>query len=279
MKKDVKNIIIAFIGGAILFGTAGVFAGQYIAVENPFPVKLNSENVSIQGYNIEDSTYFKLRDIADIIGNFTVDFHNDTIQLSKDGYVYDNTDNSTVVSQNTSDYVTDARNETTEFGKQKKVPYIMIDSPDVKAINDRINERYIIHSSFSEDEIRSIDYTCYMYNNLLSVTVFMSTGVNDFEQCDAYVIDVTDGSRVTNTELLATAGHTPEEYIDFIRTFTENNLNPMVVRDYSEYIFTDEFINADVPLFVDDYGQLYSYVSVHGLGTLCKIGATGWYLQ
>ena len=87
MKKE----IISFVAGAVLFGTAGVFAGQYTAVENPFPVQLNGEEVSVEGYNIDGSTYFKLRDIADIVGGFTVDFFNNTIQLAKDGYVYDNT--------------------------------------------------------------------------------------------------------------------------------------------------------------------------------------------
>ena len=33
--------------------------------------------------------YFKLRDIADVVGGFNVDFKNNTIRLSKDGYVYE----------------------------------------------------------------------------------------------------------------------------------------------------------------------------------------------
>ncbi|MDD6563927.1 MAG: hypothetical protein PUF08_02475 [Clostridiales bacterium] len=73
----------------MVFGTIGVFAGQYIATDNPFPIQLNGSNVSMEGYNIDGSTYFKLRDIADTVGGFSVDFNNNTIQLSKDGYVYD----------------------------------------------------------------------------------------------------------------------------------------------------------------------------------------------
>ena len=42
----------------------------------------------MEGYNINGSTYFKLRDIANTIGGFNVDFQNNTIQFSKDGYVY-----------------------------------------------------------------------------------------------------------------------------------------------------------------------------------------------
>lgn len=86
-----KQIIISFLSGAVLFGSIGVFAGQYMATENMFPVQLNGKYVSIEGYNINNSTYFKLRDIADTVGGFTVNFQNNIIQLSKDGYIYNNT--------------------------------------------------------------------------------------------------------------------------------------------------------------------------------------------
>lgn len=85
-----KQFIIGFTTGAVIFSAVGAFAGQYIAIENPFPIQLNGQNIQLEGYNIEGSTYFKLRDIADAVGGFTVDFQNDTIQLAKDGYVYDN---------------------------------------------------------------------------------------------------------------------------------------------------------------------------------------------
>lgn len=84
-----KQIIISFLSGAVLFGSVGVFASQYMATDNPFPMQLNGQSVSIEGYNINDNTYFKLRDIADVVGGFNVDFQNNTIQLSKDGYVYE----------------------------------------------------------------------------------------------------------------------------------------------------------------------------------------------
>lgn len=72
-----------------MFGVAGVFAAQYAATGNPFPIQLNGQSVELEGYNINDNTYFKLRDIADVVGGFSVDFQNNTIRLSKDGYVYD----------------------------------------------------------------------------------------------------------------------------------------------------------------------------------------------
>ena len=77
-----RKFITGFICGAVAFGTVGVFAGQFIATENTFPIQLNGENVSMDGYNIDGNTYFKLRDISDIVGGFDVGFSNSTIQLS-----------------------------------------------------------------------------------------------------------------------------------------------------------------------------------------------------
>lgn len=86
-----KQFITGFITGALVCGAAGVGAAVYEAQTNAFPIQLNGENVTLEGYNINGYTYFKLRDIADTLGGFTVDFANGTIQLAKDGYVYEKT--------------------------------------------------------------------------------------------------------------------------------------------------------------------------------------------
>ena len=82
-----KRGIIYFLAGSLLFGS-GVFAGQYVATENPFKIQVNGQDVKMQGYNINGNTYFKLRDIANIMGTFGVDFKDNIIQISKDGYVF-----------------------------------------------------------------------------------------------------------------------------------------------------------------------------------------------
>jgi len=88
--KMKKSNIVSFIMGASLFCSIGVFAGQYNAVKNSFPIQLNGENIFMEGYNIDGNTYFKLRDIANATKLFNVDFQNNTILLSKDGYTYSN---------------------------------------------------------------------------------------------------------------------------------------------------------------------------------------------
>lgn len=80
-----KKFIAGFLSGAVIFGVATGFAVNSI-YENPYRIFVNGEEKQIQGYNIDDYSYFKLRDIADAVGGFTVDFKNDSVQLYKDGY-------------------------------------------------------------------------------------------------------------------------------------------------------------------------------------------------
>ncbi len=77
-----KQFIIGYIAGALTFGAIGAFAVGLTANPNPFPITLNNSSISMEGYNINGSTYFKLRDIADSVGGFSVDFANDTIILT-----------------------------------------------------------------------------------------------------------------------------------------------------------------------------------------------------
>lgn len=85
MKRYIAGVVTG-----VLLSCSVAFAVSYTATDNSFPIQLNGENIEMEGYNINDSTYFKLRDIADKIGGFSVDFQNNTIQLAKGGYVYDN---------------------------------------------------------------------------------------------------------------------------------------------------------------------------------------------
>ena len=80
MKKLISGIII----GAVLGTAIGGFAVNSI-VDNPFPVVVNGEKKNIEGYNIDDRTYFKLRDIADAVGGFSVDFKDNTILIDTEG--------------------------------------------------------------------------------------------------------------------------------------------------------------------------------------------------
>lgn len=77
-----KNFITGFISGAVAFTMVGAFAANMVTTPNTYPVKLDGKDVSIEGYNVDDYTYFKLRDISDAVGGFDVDFNDDTIVLT-----------------------------------------------------------------------------------------------------------------------------------------------------------------------------------------------------
>ena len=77
-----KKFILGFVLGAMLF--SGVFAVsaavEYRITPNPFKVTVDGVEKTLEAYNINDSTYFKLRDISDALGGmFNVDFKNNTI--------------------------------------------------------------------------------------------------------------------------------------------------------------------------------------------------------
>lgn len=74
-----KKFILGFITGGVICGAVTGFAVEYAVTANPFPVKVNDAEAQIEGYNINDSTYFKLRDVSDAVGGFTVGFEDDTI--------------------------------------------------------------------------------------------------------------------------------------------------------------------------------------------------------
>ena len=77
-----KRFTLGFIIGGVICSALTGFAVEYAVTANPFPIKVNGVSKSIEGYNINDSTYFKLRDIADAVGGFTVGFVNNTITIS-----------------------------------------------------------------------------------------------------------------------------------------------------------------------------------------------------
>lgn len=76
-----KKFICGLLCGAVLCTAIGVFAVNSI-YENPYRITVNGAEKQIQGYNIDDYSYFKLRDIADAVGGFNVNFDNDTIVLN-----------------------------------------------------------------------------------------------------------------------------------------------------------------------------------------------------
>lgn len=68
MKKWVnKQTIVMFILGIMISSTSFVVATNIVTNPNPFPIIKDGNRVEVQGYNINNSTYLKLRDVASLV--------------------------------------------------------------------------------------------------------------------------------------------------------------------------------------------------------------------
>ena len=81
--KNTKQLFCGIVIGVVAAVSVTALA-EYIANSNAFPVKVNGRDAQLEGYNIEGSTYFKLRDVADAVGGFSVDFVDNTITIQTD---------------------------------------------------------------------------------------------------------------------------------------------------------------------------------------------------
>jgi hypothetical protein len=78
--KNYKQLIAGILVG--ITATMSITAlADYIVNPNAFPVTVNGRAVNLEGYNINDRTYFQLRDIGDKVG-FDVAFDNGTIMIT-----------------------------------------------------------------------------------------------------------------------------------------------------------------------------------------------------
>ena len=82
MKSNKKYFCLGVITGSIVFGSVLSFANDLLnVVPNPFKIKVNNVEQFIEGYNINGSSYFKLRDIGERVG-FNVNFKENTIMIN-----------------------------------------------------------------------------------------------------------------------------------------------------------------------------------------------------
>ena len=79
-----KRFITGFVCGAVVFGAVGALAVEYNVTPNPFKVLVDGREVQMEGYNINDRSYFQLRDIGKAIG-FSVGFVDGAVVLDSSG--------------------------------------------------------------------------------------------------------------------------------------------------------------------------------------------------
>ena len=76
-----KEFVIGFVLASIVYGGFTIFADDLLNISpNPFKIKVDGVEKNIEGYNINDNSYFKLRDIGEQVG-FDVDFEDGVIMI------------------------------------------------------------------------------------------------------------------------------------------------------------------------------------------------------
>ncbi len=273
-----KSFVTGFICGGIIFAAITGVAVEYAVTTNPYPIKVDGVEKNIEGYNINDSTYFKLRDVADAVGGFNVGFEDDTILISKEGYVYDSFSQS-------GEYTDSLGNQ---FFYQYNLPAFNFDTDDAAMLNKKIEEDF---SSLIERELKIMQENCsvtttkvgykqYGFGDVATVLV-EANDVNDIMHYGAYSINKTDGSEVSNSELIAMTGTSEEDFIKWIKNlagacYTDKfavhaSVDNELYKDRYDFTISDEACNIDLPMYFDENGQLV---------VLAKIGSmagASWY--
>ena len=104
------------------------------------------------------------------------------------------------------------------------VPYINIDSPDVKRINDEIEDYYKPRIDGDPMEFgypHNVKYYSYINDNILSLVIEVITdnGINEYK---VYNLDIYDGTVVTNTDILKLKKLTESEFLTKLKELYQN---------------------------------------------------------
>ena len=91
LRRDVAGFAVGLLCGGVIFGGVGIASGVIATplTESSQKVTLDGQTVSLEGYNINGSNYFKLRDLGKAM-DFGVTWNNDsrTVEIdSNAGYV------------------------------------------------------------------------------------------------------------------------------------------------------------------------------------------------
>ncbi len=159
--KKLKSTTLGILIGAVTTLSITALA-DYIVVPNSFPVKVNGQTVQVEGYNINDSTYFKLRDVADAVGGFEVGFKDNTIIINTPNKptpspvptpaTHSASDITIVKGEDGDDYTSDGL----RIWYVDDIPYIQKGS-----IQEKIKEKGILGYSFSTSSLVKAEDTGY----------------------------------------------------------------------------------------------------------------------
>ena len=159
-----------------------------------------------------------------------------------------------------------------------RVPQLLADTKDAKAINREIADRYgpIVEEALASKEdgtgisCRYVAWTSYQYGDILSLIV--SCGWNyDATEERVYLYDTAAGTRLTTTALLTTLGVDETVFLDTVRRvaaerfdaqYSQTGAAAEEVAERRAWTLSDANINMDIGAYPDGAGWLYAVVPI-----------------
>ena len=159
-----------------------------------------------------------------------------------------------------------------------RVPQLLADTKDAKAINREIADRYgpIVEEALASKEdgtgisCRYVAWTSYQYGDILSLIV--SCGWNyDATEERVYLYDTAAGTRLTTTALLTTLGVDETVFLDTVRRvaaerfdaqYSQTGAAAEEVAERRAWTLSDANINMDIGTYPDGAGWLYAVVPI-----------------
>ena len=158
-----------------------------------------------------------------------------------------------------------------------RVPQLLADTKDAKAINREIADRYgpIVEEALASKEngmgisCRYVAWTSYQYGDILSLIV--SCGWNyDATEERVYLYDTAAGTRLTTTALLTALGVDETVFLDTVRRVAAERFDAKYsqtgaaaeVAERRAWTLSDANINMDIETYPDGAGWLYAVVPI-----------------
>lgn len=154
------------------------------------------------------------------------------------------------------------------------VPQFLCKTPDATRINEEIAEEFGGLAEEMRDTMAqgcsvhcyNINYETFLHGDYLALLVY-SEHANDCVYYRVYTIDCVTGTRVTNSQLLSDIGVHEGEFLTLakeraVQVFDEKyagmsaDMQDSFVIEQREFSASDENINADMRMFLDEDGRL-----------------------
>ena len=159
-----------------------------------------------------------------------------------------------------------------------RVPQLLAETKDAKAINREIADRYgpIVEEALASKEdgmgisCRYVAWTSYQYGDILSLIV--SCGWNyDATEESVYLYDTAAGTRLTTTALLTALGVDETVFLDTVRRVAAERFDAKYsqpgaaaeeVAERRAWTLSDANINMDIGTYPDGAGWIYAVVPI-----------------